>query len=342
MQKKISEPKQLSYVLADQLPDGDEIFDDELVEGVVGRDAMVVLYGDSNSGKTFAAIDMCASICRGTPWLGRSTDKGLVVYLASESPSSVCMRLRAYHRYYKVRVPNLVIVKSPINLFDSNADILAVQVLVKHLESEHGTKAVLIVGDTLARLAAGANENSGEDMGMVVKNIDAIRAALRVSMALIHHTGKDAAKGMRGWSGLRAATDTEIEVTANESTGSRALEITKQRDLPTKGQRLGFRLENVILGANRWGTLRGSCVVVPTDAPPKTARGKRVGEIAGAIIEFLTERGVGCMRGRIKEHFADRYVAGSVYRELNKLLDAGLLIETAGVFALPGRPGPAE
>lgn len=342
MQKKLTEPKQLSYVLADQLPDGDEIFDDELVEGVMGRDAMVVIYGDSNSGKTFAAIDLCAAICRGTPWLGRSTDKGLVVYLASESPISVCMRLRAFQRYYKTRVPNFVIVKSPVNLFDDNADIVAVLTLVKHLESEHGTKAVLIVGDTLARLAAGANENSGEDMGMVVKNIDAIRAALRVSLALIHHTGKDAARGMRGWSGLRGAIDTEIEVTADEASGIRTLEITKQRDLPTKGQRLGFRLESVMLGANRWGTLRGSCVVLPTDAPPKAARGKRVSEIAGAIIEFMTERGTGCLRGRIKEHFAGRHVASSVYRELNKLSAAGLLIETAGVFALPGRPGPAE
>ena len=97
----------------------------------------------------------------------------------------------------------------------------------------------------------------------------------------------------------------------------------------------------MVLGANRWGAPRGSCVVVPTEAPPKAARGKRVGEIAGAIVEFLTERGTGCLRGRIKEHFAGRYVAASVYRELNKLLDAGLLIETGGTFALPGRPGPA-
>ena len=344
MQKKLPEPKQLSYVLADQLPDadGDEVFDDELVEGVIGRDSMVVLYGDSNSGKTFAAIDMCAAICRGIPWLGRPTDKGLVVYLASESPSSVCMRLRAYQRYYETRVPNLVIVKSSVNLFDSNQDIQAVLALVRQVESEHGTKAVLIVGDTLACLAAGANENSGTDMGTVVENVGAIRAALRVSMALIHHTGKDAAKGMRGWSGLRAAIDAEIEVTADEATGLRALEITKQRDLPTKGQRVGFRLESVVLGSNKWGTQRGSCVVVPADAPPKFARGKRVSEIAGAILEFMNERGTGCLRGRIKEHFSNRYVGTSVYRELNKMRDAGLLIETAGIFSLPGRPGHAE
>lgn len=339
MHKKPTEPKQLSYVLADQLVDLNEVFDDELVEGVIGRGAMVVLYGDSNSGKTFATIDLCASIALGIDWLGARTDKGMVIYLASESPTSVCMRLTAYQRHHRVRVPNFVIVKSPINLFDSNVDIVAVLSLIKQMQSEQGAKAVLIVGDTLARLAAGANENSGEDMGMVVRNVDAIRAHTGAAFALVHHTGKDAAKGMRGWSGLRAATDTEIEVTCDESTALRAMDITKQRDLPTKGQRIGFRLENVVLGVNKWGTPRGSCVVTPADAPPRAARGKRPSEIAGAITEFLTGR-AGCLRGRIKEHFEGRYAGTSVYRELNKMLDAGLLIESVGVFALPGKPGP--
>ena len=47
----------LEYEFADQLGDeGDEA--DELVERLLTRGAMAVLYGDSNSGKTFLAIDI--------------------------------------------------------------------------------------------------------------------------------------------------------------------------------------------------------------------------------------------------------------------------------------------
>lgn len=332
--------RQLSCVLANDLPDGDVEFDDELVEMTLGCSTISVMYGDSNSGKTFAAIDMGASICLGIPWLGRNCVSGMVVYLATEAAASVQLRLRAYQRHHGVRVPGFVIVQSPINLFDGNADTSAVISLVERLESEHSEKVVLIIGDTLARISAGANENSGEDMGVVMNNADAIRAATGATFLWIHHTGKDQAKGMRGWSGIRAAIDTEFEVTGVPATGLHSLGITKQRDLPSKGDRFGFRLRRVNLGRNRWGTDRGSCVVEGADAPAKAERGRRPSEIAGAITEYLLQRGSGCIRGGLVKHFEGRYVRQSVYKEIKKLLDTGMLIESAGVVALPGMPGP--
>lgn len=330
--------RKLAHVMADTLSVEDEAFDDELVENTLGRATMAVLYGDSNSGKTFAAIDLGAAICRGTPWLGRNCESGLVVYLATEAAASVRLRLKAYQRFHGIRVPGFAIVQSPINLFDGEADSTAVMALVEELEREQGAKVSLIIGDTLARISAGANENSGEDMGIVFKHADAIRNATGAAFLWIHHTGKDQAKGMRGWSGMRAAIDTEIEVTADEATGLRSAEITKQRDMGGKGDRIGFRLEAIQLGVNQWGTPRTSCVVIASDAPAKQARGKRPSEIAGAITEFLNARGAGCIKGSIVKHFEGRYVASNVYRELKKMLDDGRLIETAGVYALPGAP----
>lgn len=334
--------RKLEYVLAETIGEGDECFDDELIEGTLGRGAMAVLYGDSNSGKTFAAIDMGAAVARGVAWLGRPSDSGLVVYLATESPSSVATRLKAYQRYHKLRIPGFVIVSSPINLFDGKGDTTAVINLVGEIESEHGCKVALIIGDTLARLVVGANENAGEDMGVVVRNIDAIRAATGAAFLVIHHTGKDAAKGMRGWSGLRAATDTEIEVTVDEATGLRSAEITKQRDLPGKGDRIGFKLVPVHLGVNRWGNERGSCVVEPADAPAKATRSKRPSEIAGAVAEFLRTRASGCQKGALVKHFdkdhGGPYRRESVYRTVREMVAEGHLYEVAGVVALPGKP----
>lgn len=330
--------RRLDYVLASDLSADVLEYDDELIEGVIGRNAMAVLYGDSNSGKTFLAIDMGTAVSQAAEWQGRPTMGGAVVYLATESPASVEMRLRAYQRHHGVRVPSFVIVRSPINLYDGAADVRAVVDLVRTVEAEIGEEVVLIIADTLARISAGANENSGEDMGKVMANADAIRRETGATFLWIHHSGKDQAKGMRGWSGMRAAIDTEIEVTSDEATGVRTAEVTKQRDLPGKGERIGFKLEPVHLGMNAWGTPRGSCVVVSSDPAPKRQQARRTSEVAGAITEFLQARGIGCLRGAVAKHFEGRYVRTSVYREISKMLDAGLLIESAGVIATPGRP----
>ena len=317
----------LSVAFADELP---ETFTppDELVEGVLTAGDGSVLYGDSNSGKTFFVIDMAAAVARGVRWMGRNTEPGLVVYLAAESPASVRGRLQAYQRHHGVRVPNFAIVQSPIDLFDGDADTEAVIAVVRQLERQRGQKVRLIVGDTLARLSAGANENAGQDMGLVVRRFDRIRSACNSHFLLIHHSGKAAANGARGWSGIRAAVDTEIEVT--DSPTGRCAEITKQRDLSTKGERIGFRLDTVTLGTTKWGAAATSCVVVPADAPDKP-QGKRVSEVGGAVLEYLRTQPAGKKKREVVEHFQPLYDKSAVYRELKKLVAAGQVLECIGI-----------
>ncbi|MBY4594143.1 AAA family ATPase [Ottowia caeni] len=325
-------PLPLSVAFADELP---AAFTppDELVEGVLTAGDGSVLYGDSNSGKTFFVIDMAAAVARGTQWMGRNTEPGLVLYLAAESPASVRGRLQAYQKHHGVRVPNFAIVQSPIDLFDGDADTDAVIAVVRQLERQRGQKVRLIVGDTLARLSAGANENAGQDMGLVVRRFDRIRSECAAHFLLIHHSGKAAANGARGWSGIRAAVDTEIEVT--DSPNGRCAEITKQRDLSTKGERIGFRLDTVTLGTTKWGAAATSCVVVPADAPDKP-KGKRLSECDGAVLEFLAAHKVGIRKTDVVKHFEGRYQKGPIYRAMKTLVTACAIHEAAGLVAIAG------
>lgn len=71
----------------------------ELVERLLTVEGGSLVYGASNSGKTFFAIDLACAVARGTRWLGRQTESWLVVYLAAESPSSVQSRLQAYQQH---------------------------------------------------------------------------------------------------------------------------------------------------------------------------------------------------------------------------------------------------
>lgn len=323
----------LSYQLADQLDLNEVDGDDELVEGVIGRNAMGVLYGDSNTGKTFVAIDLGCAIARGIPWMGRRVEKGMVVYLATESPASVRTRLRAYQKHHGCRVPDFVVVTTPVNLFRSSADTNAVIKLIRELETEHGVKCELIIGDTLARLAAGANENSGDDMTIVLQNLDRIRAEVNASVLPIHHTGKDAAKGMRGWSGMRAAIDTELEV-STDAGGIGCVEVTKQRDIPGKGSRIGYRLQVVTLGRGKWGKDRTSCVVEPIDAPAPVRKQAPLGRTQQAVVGVLKGHGSDMRVNEIAKALEGDFSKTSVYNAADRLKDLGLLEISGGIAHL--------
>lgn len=76
---------------------------------------------------------------------------------------------------------------------------------------------------------------------------------------IVHHSGKDKAKGARGHSLLRAATDTEIKIDKQK------VSITKQRDMDAS-KPLRFCLREINLGKDSDGDLITSCVLVPNDA----------------------------------------------------------------------------
>ena len=321
----------LGIVFAHDLPE-DYTPPDELIEGVLTVGAGSVIYGDSNSGKTFLVIDMACAIARGVPWMGRQVEQGLVVYVAAESPASVKGRLQAYQIHHGVKVPNFAIVTAPVNLHSNEIDTEALILAVKQVERLAGMPAKLVVGDTLARLSAGANENSGEDMGLVVQRFDRIRAETGAHFLLIHHSGKDAAKGARGHSSLRAAVDTEIEV--QETPAGRCAEVMKQRDLGTKGERIGFHLEQVHVGTTKWGKPASTCVVRSAEAPEKESKGKRMGEVEGAVVEFLAQRKVGVRKAEVAKHFEGRYERSNVYRAIRSLVTAQAVHEAAGMVCI--------
>ena len=135
---------------------------------------------------------------------------------------------------------------------------LSAEVRAKLPEAPH-----LIVIDTLSRVMAGGDENSAADMTALIRNIDAIRENTGAHILTVHHTGKDAARGARGHSSLRAATDTEIEI-MNED-GNRAAVVTKQRD-HNGGETFAFGLKPVLLGHDQDGDEVSSCVIEVADA----------------------------------------------------------------------------
>jgi hypothetical protein len=66
-----------------------------LIKGIQDQGAMTVLYGESNAGKTFIAMDMAYHVARGLPWAGRRTAALPVLYVAAEGGQGARKRAAA-------------------------------------------------------------------------------------------------------------------------------------------------------------------------------------------------------------------------------------------------------
>lgn len=329
----------LAYVWSSDIT-GAEVLD-ELVEDTITRGAMSVLYGESNTGKSFLAMDVACSIARGSPWMNRRTEPGLVVYLAAEGNRTIRNRVRAYEIGHETRVDRLMIVLTPVNLLKSQANVMAVIRQVQMAADEKQLPVELIVGDTLSRLMAGGNENASEDMTGIVAAGDKIRTATGAHFMWVHHCGKDAAKGARGHSSLRAAVDTEIEI--REEQGTRIIEFTKQRDLGSKNELLSFTLEQVVLGSGKWSKPVTSCVVRPGIDPSEiiASAGERITRYERAILDAFSgskEQPEAALRDALYSKMPDQSQGArrqAWHRTIKSMQEKGLIEQTArGVWGV--------
>lgn len=237
----------------------------DFVEGLLISSSMVVIYGESNSGKTFFATDLGLHIACGWEWNGRAVDRGAVIYLALEGAHGIRNRIAAFRAEHGLESHDIPFAVIPIamNLLDPTADTSKLIRTIEHVAKQLDMPVRLTIADTLSRAMAGGNENAPDDMGALVTNGTRIQQTTKSAMAWVHHSGKDQAKGARGHSLLRAATDTEIEITAEGP--QRMARITKQRDLECVGEH-AFTLKLVDLGKNHRKKAITSCVVEYQDA----------------------------------------------------------------------------
>jgi hypothetical protein len=240
--------------LAETNPDYNQVF---LVDKYLQPSAMTVVYGASGSGKTFFVLNLALHIALGRSWNERNVMQGLVIYVAAEGGWGIKKRIKAFKDYHKVNDGPFVLVPCPINLLDPKTDVKELLEIVKTYEAKFGLKSSMIVIDTLARAMSGGNENSSEDMGAFVENIGSLQNATGAHLLVIHHSGKDVAKGARGHSSLKAATDTEIEI------HNLTAKMTKQRDADL-APAIGFKLEQIVIGHQPNGQPVYSCVVLPS------------------------------------------------------------------------------
>jgi len=97
----------------------------------------------------------------------------------------------------------------------------------------------------------------------ILQRLDTVVYEANTAFLTIHHSGKDASRGARGSSTIRAHIDTEIYVV--EENLQRTATITKQRELASKGVEIPFKLDVVEMGISKFGEQVSTCVAVFDD-----------------------------------------------------------------------------
>lgn len=228
------------------------------IKGLFPRPGLGLVYGASGCGKTFLMGHAALSAAAGLPFFGRRVAAGPVAYIAAENPASVELRFAAWRDRIGVTTPNLFVVDGPVCLPDSAA-MEALLERLRDLAMAVGGFGALIV-DTAAAAAPGMDENASADMGRLIAGCAQLRDEFGAAVILVHHGGKDATRGARGHSSLRAAVDAELEVELLTGGGRRA-RITKSRDGAT-GEEIFFDLETLEIGTDDDGDPLTTCRVV--------------------------------------------------------------------------------
>lgn len=245
----------------------------DFVRGVLMEQSAAVVYGQSNSGKTFWTTDLALHVAAGVEWNGRRVEQGGVAYCVLEGGIGFRNRVAAWKEdkgYGNYDLP-FVAIPCALNLLKPDGDTDRLIQAIQYAQTRMAVPIRLIVVDTLARALAGGNENAPDDMGALVANMDTIREKTGAAVLFVHHSGKDQARGARGHSSLQAAIDTEIEVIDTELGGLRTATVVKQRELQ-KGTIFEFTLRVVGVGSNRHGEDVTTCIV---ESSAEAAGGRR-------------------------------------------------------------------
>jgi hypothetical protein len=191
------------------------ILENRLVAGEI-----TALYGLPKAGKTHVAIACAVACVTGTEFWGVNfPQNGKVIYVAAERHEQAAQRIRAQflNLGYEKIPDNFILIGSFPTL--SLGDNLLMENLKQLVKAESPS---LMVFDTYVRMICNDEDNSRD----ADENINAFKEIVRQSRTpcsgvVVHHSGKDLSKGMRGSSAVLAAVTTVWKASQKKSEANR-------------------------------------------------------------------------------------------------------------------------
>lgn len=160
-----------------------------LIRDYLEPDSLCVLYGDSETFKSFLAVDICGHIATGKDWLGKQVKSGVALYVAGEGGNGLRKRIKAWFEHHNLPVSrNIGISTVPLSVCDP-ANVSTLVQHIKALMTGGKPNPSIIVLDTLNTHFGEGDENSTADMTKFVRGMRDLRIATGATILVIHHCG---------------------------------------------------------------------------------------------------------------------------------------------------------
>lgn len=291
--------KFLSYDDMVNLPDPEW-----LIEGLIMEQTSALMFGKSNSFKSFLAIDMACSIATGDirdGWHGADiTDGWPVLYVATEGALGVAkQRIPGWYDAHGVPVDrrhDVVLYPQEIALDDENAVNDLIKSSAINCSEREGTddwddpafSFKLVVIDIFGASMMGP-ETSDETARAWVRNINHIMRTMKCAVLTVAHTGWADSTRARMHTHFWGSFDTRLIAEGDKESLTTVLKVDRHKDADSSGE-WGFRLDKVTLAdSNRTTLVPRLCDEVET-----TQRRRVSGKPAialQALSEVLIEEG---------------------------------------------------
>ena len=196
---------------------------DFLIKTLFESNALGQVFGATGSGKSFVVLDMAYCIATGLDYHGLTTKQGNVAYICGEGFRAIGRRVKALQNKYDATIAGKLFISEQPGAF---IDIGVTSSVADAIKSIGNVSLVII--DTYHRNMGGGNENSADDFGVILRNIDTFLKPLNVAVLIVHHSGHMETDRSRGSSAIRAAMDFEYQVSKSGDTVS--LKATKIKD----------------------------------------------------------------------------------------------------------------
>ena len=203
-----------------------------LIKDVCEQESLMQIFGAPKSGKSFVAIAMSCAIASGQDFYGNKSFKKPVLYICGEGQRGVKRRLSAWQQaQYSLSGIPLYLSDRAVRIGDKDDFERLTQEIeaIKAIEGDIG----MIVVDTFQRNFGGGNENSAEDVGNFIHQLDGLISTYGCNVCIVHHSGHEGNRA-RGSSVIGASLDYEFSVKRTDK--NEQMFVSFQQTLNKDGQ----------------------------------------------------------------------------------------------------------
>jgi len=293
---------------------GSRVFDIEPVRWIIPKwlpaSAVSAIYSAPGVGKSSYALSLALEVASGGSWCGHKLDPAPVLYVAAERAALTRDRLEAWQVHTGRQVPEnfSTLYYAPHLLSHTEA--------LSELIKETGAR--LVVLDTYARVTVGTEENSAKDSGLMQEQLAKLaRSVEGVAVLVVHHSGKDSGKGLRGSTAFLGAVDLTIELSTVSADIVQA-KVTKSNAARTPIPE-HFRFEPVLLDPEPGEVEKREAAVLIS-----TTYQAAVSDLGVSVLELLRETPGGLTQAEIVRGCGGP--RSSAQRALKALCDSGQVI----------------